>query len=61
MSSIFTHTAKKALLAIEVNEERVDTILFLLQTAIYEEDPIIRYQDVRSAQLMLELGVHLFD
>lgn len=58
----FTTPAKQAILSIESSEERVETILFLLQTAIEDcAPPIIRCADVRTAQLMIEMRLHLLD
>ncbi len=54
----FTAQAKRELLSIENDEDRVETILFLLQTAD-ESAPIIHRSDVRSAQLLVEMGMHL--
>jgi hypothetical protein len=54
----FSYWAKCALGAMESKEQRVETILFLLQTAA-EDRALIGYADVRAAQLMLELRVHL--
>lgn len=43
----------------ETRDERVETILFLLQTSPADDASAkIRYADVRAAQLMLELRVH---
>lgn len=39
-------------------EDRIETILFLLQTAV-EDCALIRYADVRAAQLMVGLKIHL--
>jgi hypothetical protein len=65
-SSIFTPRAKHALLSMESSEDRVETILFLLQTAIEDEGnngvlPLIRCSDVRTAHLMMEMRLHLLD
>lgn len=39
-------------------EDRVETILFLLQTT-QEADSVIKYADIRAAQLMVGLRIHL--
>ena len=58
----FTFQAKRALLSIQNGEERVETILFILQTAISDCVPaIIHSSDVRTAQLMVDLRLHLLD
>ncbi len=58
----FSVRAKHALRAMESKEERIETILFLLQTAGDEpSEAVIRCADVRAAQLMVELRVHLLD
>lgn len=61
--AFFTDEAKRALLKIQTNEERVEVVLFLLQTAIADSPPFsssaILGEDVRSAQLMMELRMHL--
>ena len=60
MSSIpqFSFRAKNALRAMKSKEDRIETILFLLQTAVEDCTPI-RYADVRAAQLMVGLRIHL--
>ena len=60
MSPLFTLRAKNAILSIGNSEDRVETILFLLQTAI-ADSAIIRYADVRSAHLMVEMRLHLLE
>jgi hypothetical protein len=62
-ATLFTSEAKHALLAIESSEDRVETILFLLQTAINDRPSpsVIRCSDVRSAQLMVELRIHMLE
>ena len=54
----FTSQAKHALLSIADAEDRVETILFLLQTAADDCAPI-RCADVRGAFLMVESRLHL--
>jgi hypothetical protein len=62
----FSYRAKNALRAMESRDERIETILFLLQTSTASSSSDaaggdanrIRYADVRAAQLMLELKVH---
>jgi hypothetical protein len=56
----FTPNAKHALLSIADVEDRVDTILFLLQTAV-EDRVLIHCADVRCALLMVESRLHLLD
>jgi hypothetical protein len=60
MSPLFTLRAKNAILSIGNSEDRVETILFLLQTAI-ADSAIIRCADVRSAHLMVEMRLHLLE
>ena len=56
----FTPQAKHALLSIENGDDRIETVLFLLQTAVYDCTPsVIHCVDVRSAQLMVEMRLHL--
>ena len=56
----FTPRAKHAILSIDNSDDRVETILFLLQTAV-ADSCIIRCADVRSAYLMVEMRVHLLE
>jgi hypothetical protein len=56
----FTPQAKHALLSIADDEDRIDTILFLLQTTVDDCAPI-HCADVRSALLMVETRLHLLD
>jgi hypothetical protein len=57
----FTELAKTAILSIDSGEERVETILLLLQTASDEHSHIICIADVRSAHLMVEMRMHLLE
>ena len=54
----FSFRAKNALRAMKSKEDRVETILFLLQTT-QEADSVIKYADIRAAQLMVGLRIHL--
>ena len=60
---VFTNRAKTALLEMDSGEDRVETILFLLQTSVAAAEgggPIyVSAADVRAAQLMVEMQMHL--
>ena len=62
---VFTNKAKSALLKMDSGEDRVETILFLLQTSVAadgDDDASTVYvssADVRAAQLMVEMRMHL--
>jgi hypothetical protein len=61
---VFTDRAKTALLAMDSGEDRVETILFPLQTSVGATaeggGPVyVCAADVRAAQLMVEMQMHL--
>ena len=57
----FTDLAKTAILSIDSGEERVETILLLLQTASDDNSQILCIADVRSAHMMVEMRMHLLE
>jgi hypothetical protein len=56
----FTPGARRALLSIEDDADRVETMLFLLQTTVDRDAPI-HCTDVRSARLMVEMRLRLLE
>ena len=60
---VFTNRAKTALLELDSGEDRVEIILFLLRTSVAADaadGPVyVSAADVRSAQLMVEMRMHL--
>jgi hypothetical protein len=61
---VFTNKAKSALLEMDSGEDRVETILFLLQTLVAADGDdmstvYVSSADVREAQLMVEMRMHL--
>ena len=58
----FTPQAKHAILSIESGEDRVETILFILQTAMDDcSMDVIQGSDIITAQLMVDMKLHLLD
>ena len=56
---LFSEKAKEALRAIDSHEDRTEIILLLLQISSCNDHIPICGADVRAAQLMVELRVHL--